>query len=190
MSWKLPTETDYMKAQMEHEGTREYADQIYHTVKMYKPDYKTALEIGAAWGVSAISILLAGKGHLTSVDKNPNARATEEVAAVDLNSRHVTTIVSSEDFWKENTAKFDIVYIDGSHLYEDVRNDFFNGWEALNDGGLFMVDDYTHEDNKKVDMDGDPPYVMYGISLALWELVYEKQIKQINTKSKIFWTIK
>lgn len=189
--WKLPTKTDYMTAQMEHEETREYAQQIHEVVKELKPDYKTALEIGAAWGVSALAILLAGDGHLTSVDKNPNAHAPEEVAAVDLNNRHVTTFQSSEDFWKENTSKFDIVYIDGSHLYKDVRNDFFEGWEALNKDGLFMADDYIHEDNQKVDIPkDDPPYVMYGISMALWELVHAKQINQIGTRSHIFYAVK
>lgn len=190
MSWKLPTKTDYMKAQMEHDRTREYAEQIYTIVKENKPDYKTALEIGAAWGVSALSILLAGEGHLTSVDKNLNIKAPEEVAAAGLNSRHVATIQPSEDFWKENTTKFDIVYIDGSHLYEDVANDFFEGWEALKKGGLFMVDDYIHPNNHRVEVDDDVPYVVYGISLALWELVHAKQIKQIGTRSHIFYAIK
>lgn len=191
MSWKLPTKTDYMKAQMEHEQTREYAQQIHEIVKEIKPDYKTALEIGAAWGVSALSILLAGKGHLTSVDSNLSIKAPREIEANDLNDRWVCTYQRSESFWLENESTFDIVYIDGSHLYEDARNDFFNGWEALNEGGLFMVDDYIHEDNQKVDLPEDnPPYVMYGISLALWELVYAKQIKQIGTRSHIFYAIK
>jgi len=66
MKWKLPEKTDWIKKQNQHEPTRSYAEEIYKIVQKFPYEY--ALEIGSAWGVSALAILTAGDGHLLSID--------------------------------------------------------------------------------------------------------------------------
>lgn len=189
MKWTLPQKTDWMLKQMEHEPTRQYAQEIYETVKELKPDYKYALEIGAMWGVSALAILLAGNGHLTSVDNNLNIKAPDEIEANGLKNRWACFYERSGEFWPKNeNSMFDLVYIDGSHLYDDVRNDFFEGWKRLNPGGLFMADDYLHPNNVIADENGKAS--IYGVSLALFKLIQAKDIRAIGTKSKIFYAVK
>lgn len=188
MSWKMPENTEWAKEMNAHEPTRSYGQEIYEVVKANKPDYKQALEIGAAWGTSAAAILMAGTGHLTSVDKDETAKAPIEVAADGWLDRFEFINQPSDDFFASNTKTYDIIYVDGSHLYQNAKPDFFNAWEALKSGGLFICDDFTHPANNTVDDNGK--FAEYGVSLALCELLKEKHITQIGTTTRLFYTIK
>lgn len=46
--------------------------------------------------------------------------------------------------------KFDLVYIDGSHLFEDVFIDFFHSNKLLNQRGLILFDDSSDANIRKV----------------------------------------
>jgi len=48
---------------------------------------------------------------------------------------------TSAEFFKDNTTIFDIVFVDGSHLVEDVHLDFINSLNSLNVGGFILLDD-------------------------------------------------
>jgi len=175
MKYEVPVKTEYMREQMNHEPTRSYAEEIYSVIKMNP--YISALEIGAAWGVSALAILDAqDKGTLLSVDKDETAFAPREVGAVGFNDRWAFSCESSDHFWKRNTTMFDFIYIDGSHLYDDVKNDMFKAWSFLIEGGTLMIDDMTHKANK----DGE-----YGVSLAAWEFVVNFKPINIQTTTRL-----
>lgn len=186
--WSLPVKTEWMIEQMAHEPTRSYAQEIDEVVKQQKPDYKQACEIGNAWGVSTMTILLAGEGRLTSVDKNQPIRAMEELRVNGLLGRCDLKQFDSEDFWKQNQIKFDLIYIDGSHLYEDVYVDFMEGWKHLKKGGLFICDDIVHPNNQQCDPDSKE--MIYGVGHALLQMIVEYKITKIGTTTRLFWTIK
>lgn len=188
MSWTLPQKTDWMIEQMAHEPTRSYAQEIYEVVKKHKPDYKQACEIGNAWGVSTMAILMAGEARLVSVDKNQPIRALEELRVNELLGRCDFKQFDSEDFWKQNQTKYDLIYIDGSHIYEDVYVDFMEGWKHLDKGGLFICDDIAHPANRKADPETMEPE--YGVGHALWQMIIENKITKIGTTTRLFWTIK
>jgi hypothetical protein len=48
---------------------------------------------------------------------------------------------TSDNFFKDNTEEFDIVFIDGSHLIENVHNDVINSLKFLKEGGYILLDD-------------------------------------------------
>ena len=48
---------------------------------------------------------------------------------------------TSDDFFKENNNKFDIIFIDGLHTYEQVKKDILNSVDCLNDNGIILVHD-------------------------------------------------
>jgi len=48
---------------------------------------------------------------------------------------------TSDDFFSTNTKKFDIIFIDGLHMYEQVKKDILNSINCLNDGGIVLVHD-------------------------------------------------
>ena len=48
----------------------------------------------------------------------------------------------SENFFNNNKAKFDLIYIDGNHLYDFVKGDISNSLECLSEDGIIVLDDY------------------------------------------------
>jgi len=48
---------------------------------------------------------------------------------------------TSDDFFKENKKKFDLVFIDGLHKFDQVNNDITNSLNCLNDNGLILLHD-------------------------------------------------
>ena len=48
---------------------------------------------------------------------------------------------TSDDFFKENKNKFDIIFIDGLHTYNQVKKDILNSINCLKDEGIVLVHD-------------------------------------------------
>ena len=59
--------------------------------------------------------------------------------------------ISSNEFFKKSNELFDIIYIDGSHYYIDVENDFKNSLNCLNKGGIIIFDDFLWNYYKKIE---------------------------------------
>jgi predicted O-methyltransferase YrrM len=47
----------------------------------------------------------------------------------------------SDEFFKQNTETFDVVFIDGLHYYEQVSKDLNNALECLNPNGIIILHD-------------------------------------------------
>lgn len=52
---------------------------------------------------------------------------------------------TSDEFFKDNTEKFDIVFIDGLHHAEQVYKDIVNALSVLNEGGVIVCHDMNPE---------------------------------------------
>ena len=48
---------------------------------------------------------------------------------------------TSDQFFRENNEKFDIIFIDGLHTYEQVRKDIVNSINCLKENGIILVHD-------------------------------------------------
>jgi len=48
---------------------------------------------------------------------------------------------TSDDFFKDNKKKFDIVFIDGLHTYNQVKKDILNSLDCLKEEGIVLVHD-------------------------------------------------
>ncbi len=48
----------------------------------------------------------------------------------------------SDNFFLNNQIKFDLIYIDGNHLYDFVKTDIINSLESLSPNGIIVLDDY------------------------------------------------
>jgi hypothetical protein len=49
--------------------------------------------------------------------------------------------MTSDDFFRENTKKYDLIFVDGLHLYEQAYRDIINSLNSLNDKGVIIVHD-------------------------------------------------
>ena len=48
---------------------------------------------------------------------------------------------TSDDFFEKNNDKFDIVFIDGLHTYQQVKKDILNSVNCINENGIILVHD-------------------------------------------------
>jgi predicted O-methyltransferase YrrM len=53
----------------------------------------------------------------------------------------------------ENNKLYDIIYIDGSHIPEDVKFDMDNSFKVLKKGGMMWMDDYMSTEEVKSTID-------------------------------------
>ena len=175
-----------MRKQSGHKPSMLYAQDIYKVASRRKNF--VALEVGAAWGFSTLALLEAGAKHLTSVDPNVLVEAPNEAKANGY-TNYVWTCQRSDAFWLENTnCSFDIIYIDGSHLYRDVVNDLYEAWKRLKPGGLLMIDDWDHKKNMQAEGD----ITEYGVSLACFEFWrdHNDEIIDVGIDGRVLWFIK
>lgn len=180
MSWSLPVKTKWMESQSSHQASMGYARDIYLVARKLQ-NFK-ALEVGAAWGFSTLAILEAGAKSLESIDPDIQIKAPGEVEANGY-TNWSWNCVRSKIYWQENSAKFDLIFIDGSHLYEDVKNDLYQAWERLYPNGLLLIDDWDHK--KNIVAEGTTSE--YGVSLAAWEFFRDHQVSDIGIEGRILW---
>lgn len=188
MTWEIPIKTAWMEDQSHHLPSMEYAKDIHRVATRFAKNHKdfTALEIGAAWGFSSLAILEAGAKYLLSVDSNALIKTPEEIEANGYKDKWAWNFLKSEKYWAENDETFDFIYIDGSHLYDDVKNDLYEGWKRVNPGGMMSADDWDHKNNNIVDLNGE--FAKYGVSLACWEFWRDHpEIKKVGIEGRVLW---
>src|SRR5512135_1035148 len=114
---------------------------------------KRVLEIGAAYGYSAIVMALGGAEHVTSVDDhNGQTWLGDTFTAMRRNlaacgvARRVDMVCSNSAQALPSMAraglKFGLIFVDGDHTYAAVRADIRNALPLLEDGGVLACHDY------------------------------------------------
>lgn len=112
------------------------SDIVNSFIKKY--NYKTYLEIGYGNGDTFHKIELPVEDKI-GVDGG---------GGTPQGDAYVTRMTSDKFFElnkKFTNKKFDIIFIDGSHLWEDVENDMSNSLECLNEGGTIVMHDCNPE---------------------------------------------
>ena len=75
---------------------------------------------------------------------------------------------SSEAFKNFENNFFDMIYIDGNHLYDFVLSDLVNSLDKIKNDGLIICDDYNLKN--------------YGVKRAVDEFRLEYKIEMINER--------
>jgi len=98
---------------------------INHFIQKNK--YKTYLEIGIRNAATNFNRIICK--HKEGIDPNPKC--------------HATHIMTSDDFFTGILldCKYDIIFIDGLHLEEQVMKDILNSLKHLNKNGTILVHD-------------------------------------------------
>lgn len=95
-------------------------DLINYLIK--KNNYKDYLEIGC------------DKNQLFSLVEIENKTGVDPENGGNLR-------MTSDEFFKNNKKKFDIIFIDGLHIYNQVKIDILNSVKCLNKDGIILVHD-------------------------------------------------
>lgn len=172
---------------MAHEPTRLYYEKLKeiisdyigkrHAASVYThlPPQLEALEIGLDVGISARCILefsSAGIKGLTSVDSGDVDGGVNNIKEWGLNDHWTFHHMRSDEFFKNCQRKFDIIYVDGDHSYEQTKRDIDNAWKFLNEGGILIGHDYLHKHNFTANPD-------YGVHKAFREFMIEQGVNAI-----------
>ena len=144
----------------------------------------TYLEIGVFEGNS--SMFVARKFKNSQIYCVDNWVGTEEYSKTDFkiieknfdfNIRDFPNITkiknSSDNFFKENKKKFEVIYVDGYHYASQVYLDFKNAWKCLLPGGYIIFDDYIWQFSKNYE--DNPCYAI------------NKYIKELKENYKIIF---
>ena len=128
-----------------------YWEQIVNKISKIK-----YLEIGSFEGRSTVFIKeLSNLETLVAVDiwenydeiKNINFNKVYENFKYNLNlggrNENVNFLkTNSDDFFKNNKNHYNLIYIDGLHHYEQVKKDFINSFNFLENNGYIICDDF------------------------------------------------
>ena len=140
-----------------NQSEKEQFEFLSNFVKKYQP--KTILEIGSGWGLSACAFLLHSSAVLTTIDPRERLEEFERRTKIMGVRNRITRIIgrsgkNCEDKRHQSSKfnllesfmqKFDIIYIDGSHEYDDVFYDLTYSLELANK--FILADDYFHREN-------------------------------------------
>ena len=87
-----------------------------------KKKFESYLEIGCQSDINFSKIIIKNK-----IGVDPQSGGTHRM--------------TSDDFFKQNKSTFDLIFIDGLHIYEQVLKDIENSLKVLNDNGVILIHD-------------------------------------------------
>ncbi len=151
----LDTEKEYFEKKYQFQ----YDDWFSHNINVWK-SFLTKLkeikylEIGSFEGRSAVFVgELENVKEITCIDTFEGSEEIKDInfdlvyknCSENLNKLkipHKLIKDTSHNFFKHNDNKYNVIYIDGSHFYDDVKKDFINSMNCLEEDGILICDDF------------------------------------------------
>lgn len=110
---------------------------------------KRILELGVLHGETTLPLLMAAgliDGHVTSIDICP----TSFVPPENLKSRWTFHQMDAVSFLKNQTERFDLVYVDDSHVYEHVKEELNLLEPLVTCASVIILHDLMHHNTQPV----------------------------------------
>tara|TARA_B100000029_G_C17527160_1_gene942064 strand:- start:105 stop:992 length:888 start_codon:yes stop_codon:yes gene_type:complete len=178
---------------------------LYGMIGKFKP--KIILEIGTASGYSTICMAKALtefqiQGKIITIDPEPHNKKNEYILNLDNNGPksyemtrdelwkrcaktewiekiQVITGHSGEVLEKNDIPKIDMAFIDGHHVFNAVKHDFYATLKNSSDRFQILFDDYFPEENKDVKQLVDEEISPY-FPITLIKTNYKEQISKMH----------
>lgn len=102
------------------------------------------------------------------VDPNPQSRASFTGTSDEFFKQWID--YRDGDFYGHH-SRFDIIFIDGDHEHQQVKRDFDNAMQCLNEGGIILLHDTNPEREEYTHVPRDKPRRWNGnVMFFLWDL--------------------
>ena len=165
--------------------------------KYLKPDQENhILEIGVFEGAGSCffsnNYLDAEGSTLTCVDPFDVSDTTSPVYC-DIKTKFINNIgkskhwqksrlcnIRSANFFKKNIQKFNFIYIDGSHIVENIKHDFSESIKCCKYNGIIWMDDYLGGNNHDIKNCIDEMYNNYKDNLQIIHIGYQIAFRMLN----------
>jgi SAM-dependent methyltransferase len=105
-----------------------------------KINAKTYLEIGLDSGGNFIKIECEEKFSVDPADPEAGGDEWDEGQYVLAKPTHIMT---SDEFFLQNTKTFDLIFVDGLHHAHQIEKDINNALDCLNEGGFVVCHDMS-----------------------------------------------
>jgi len=126
------------------------------------------------------SYLEIGVDDCSNFDK---VNIVDKVSVDPSNARGIPTFnMKSEDFFRLNTQSFDIIFIDGLHIFDTVYNDLLCSLKILNRNGIILLHDTFP---KKYEHQTVPPSDPCWTG-DVWKAVLKSQINLLDVDIKTY----
>jgi predicted O-methyltransferase YrrM len=130
----------YGKVQNIMQMNQAEALKLYDCAKRF-PENAIIVEIGTFKGGSAAIMAAAFLGKVYTIDIDPQVAVIEGVDNIEFIKGESSEIAGTWD------KEIDMLFIDGSHFYADVRKDIANWVPKMKSGGIVCFHDYgSHPD--------------------------------------------
>ena len=90
--------------------------------------------------------------------------------------------MTSNEFFLNNSKKYNLIFVDGDHSSAQVKIDINNSWKVLNNGGYLILDDYMWWFYKELKKNPSTPINSFIVnhisqidSLKIWQQVIIKK---------------
>lgn len=98
--------------------------------------YRRYLEIGVESGVTYKAVNIEEKTAVDPFFKVPTSTLSGRVFSL-----------NSDAFFARDGNQYDCIFLDGLHVYEQIRRDFLNSWGRLSPNGVVLIDDCIPSDD-------------------------------------------
>ena len=133
-------------------------------VNFMEGDIKNYLEIGVH-NVASMSYVLQSKYKVENCvgidlfedtfykDNLSYSKNIENFKTLNVNNNNIKLVkgnsASTDTINEVNNLKYDLIFIDGDHSYDGIKNDFNNYYLLLSDNGILVFDDFNkgHHDS-------------------------------------------
>lgn len=137
-----------------------------------KNNYKSYLEIGVRDPKECLDLIKCELKH--GVDPGVESKYEWLHYSQKNASEFITNFnVTSDEFFQTNQRKYDIIFIDGLHIDEQVERDILNSLRFLNEGGSIVLHDCNPPDiwHAREDFDDISTPASYAWNGTVWKSI-------------------
>lgn len=131
-------------------GPEHYDSPYFGSLKNWLSTQKFSrgIELGFAWGMSALAYLETQDSNLISIDLNDDMAKADKIKDA-YGDRFTLILGDSSTTLLKQSGRFDYIYIDGDHSYEGVGRDLSAALKKVAKGGVIVCDDYGNSKDVK-----------------------------------------